>query len=100
MRRECVIVWVWFEIPLSVHEPATYFTSFLCSVSSCSVRQGTCTKWNQLSGDVDREAAAAVAAASTLRSLIMPRLGLVTKRGRECTITGEPRDYNEDIKEG
>lgn len=96
MRRECVIVWVWFEIPLSVHEPATYFTSFLCLVSLYSVRQGTCTKWNQLSGDVDREAAAA----STLRSLITPRLGLVTKRGRECTITGETRDYNEDIIEG
>lgn len=68
---------VWFEIPLSVHEPATYFTSCLCLVSLCRVGQGTCTECNRLYAD-DREAAA-----STLQSLITPRFGLVTKRERE-----------------
>lgn len=37
--RDCVGI-VWLEIPLSVHEPATYIISFLCLVSSCSSQTG------------------------------------------------------------
>lgn len=67
--------------------------SFLCRRARCIFHLvsvcGECAQRNQLSGN--REAAR-----GTSPTLLMPRPGLLTKAGRECRITEEWRNKNED----
>lgn len=97
MRGQCMIVWILSgqkSLSLYMSQPHVSSAFFVWSPHA-TLRQGTCTKWNLLSGNVGQETAA-----TTLRALITPRLGLSAKRGRECTITGETRHYNEDMRAG